>query len=111
MDELKQYRIRYTETAIRDITEKADYIAQQFRDPLLGLSWYQRLRAAIQNDLSFPPYKYQLYDAAPWREKGVRLFLTKNDVVLYSIDEEDFAVIIRGICTRGQDLTRHLDQE
>ena len=34
---------------------------------------------------------------------------TRNDVVLYSVDERAGVVYIRGVCTRGRDLSAHLD--
>lgn len=111
MDEIQRYKIIYTETAIRDIEEKADYIAVQFHDPELSETWYLRLRAEIQQDLSTFPRKYPSYHMEPWRTKGVRLFTTRNDVVLYSVDDWEHAVYIRGVCTRGRDLADHLDQE
>lgn len=57
MAELVRYEIYYTETAIVDIEEKAAYISQVFRDPALAMSWYTRVRDAIQEDLSFFPLK------------------------------------------------------
>lgn len=108
MDNTTPYQIFYTDTAVADIEEKADYIQSKFRDSQLAETWYLRLREEIQQDLSFLPCKYQLYDTEPWKERGVRLFLTRNDVVLYSVDEEKHLVYIRGICTRGRDMTAHL---
>ena len=37
METPRQYKIAYTETAIQDMEEKADYISCQFRDPTLAL--------------------------------------------------------------------------
>ena len=48
MAELVRYEIYYTETAIADIEEKAAYISQVFLDPALAMSWYTRVRDAIQ---------------------------------------------------------------
>lgn len=111
MDEIQRYRVIYTETAIRDIEEKADYIAAQFRAPELAETWYLRLRAEIQRNLSTFPRKYPVYHVEPWETKDVRLFTARNDVVLYSVDDQERAVYIRGVCTRGRDLAAHLDQE
>ena len=47
METLRHYEILYTETAIQDMEEKADYIAFHFQDSALALSWYFRLRDAI----------------------------------------------------------------
>lgn len=110
MEQIQQYEIAYTETSILDMEEKADYIALQLHDPVLAERWYLRLRKAIQEDLTSFPLKYPLYDVSPWNERGVRLFLTRNDVVLYHVDEERHVVYIRGVCTRGRDLASHLDE-
>ena len=112
METTRQYKIAYTETAILDMEEKADYIICQFRDPTLALTWYTRLRDAIQQNLKTMPLKYPLYNLEPWRSKGVRLFTFRNDVVLYSVDEAYTCVYIRAVCTKGRDLASHLtDQE
>ena len=49
MDELRKYKIIYTDAAIEDIENKADYIAFQLRDPDLAEKWYLRLRRYIQD--------------------------------------------------------------
>jgi toxin ParE1/3/4 len=110
VEEIKRYNIVYTETAIQDIEEKWDYIADQFRDMILADRWYERLRSAIWQDLTTFPMKYPLYDVEPWRERGVREFVTKTDVILYHVDQAHDIVYIRGVCTIGRDLSAHLDK-
>lgn len=110
METLRQYKISYTETAIQDLEEKADYISCQFRDPALALTWCTRLRDAIQRELKTMPEKYPLYSAEPWRSQGVRLFTFRNDVILYSVDEEHSFVYIRAVCTKGLDISAHLTE-
>lgn len=109
METLRHYEILYTETAIQDMEEKADYIAFHFQDSALALSWYFRLRDAIQEHLTTMPNKYPLYPAEPWTQKGIRQFLFRNDVVLYSVEEHHSHVYIQAVCTRGMDLSIHLD--
>lgn len=104
----RQYKVSYTEAAIQDLEEKADYISCQFRDPALALTWYTRLREAIQRDLRAMPSKYPLYSLESWHSKGIRLFTFRNDVVLYSVDEEHSCVYIRAVCTKGRDISAHL---
>ena len=58
----QRYKIFYTSTAERDITEKLMYIMQQYRDTALAERWYNRLRALIQENLTAFPAKYPLYD-------------------------------------------------
>ena len=109
MENLKRYSIVYAEGAVQDIWEKVDYIEHKFRDPDLAELWYLRLRGAIQDDLSTLPYKYAVYDREPWKTKGVHLMLFRNDVVLYSIDEQAHTVYIRAVCTKGRELASHLE--
>lgn len=111
MEQIRQYKVVYTEAAARDIEGKADYIAAQFRDPGLAEGWYSRLRADIQKQLTTLPLKYQIYDVKPWNERGIREYITRNDVVLYSVDEETQRVYIRAVCTRGRDLAAHLTEQ
>lgn len=110
MDEIQQYKIIYTETAVKDIEEKADYIAWALNESSLSETWYMRLRTEIQNLLSTMPYKYPSYNISPWKERGIRMFCTRNDVILYSVDEAQKLVYIRSVCTRGRDLDSHLSK-
>lgn len=110
MDEIRRYKILYAQTAVKDLEDKADYIAFQLHDPALAQRWYLRLRELIQDGLTTFPLKYPLYDVEPWKERGIRLFLTRNDVVLYSVDLEEQTVYIRGVCTKGRDLSAHLEE-
>lgn len=111
MDQIPQYKVIYTETAIRDIEEKAEYIAAQFRDPDLAEGWYAGLKASIQKQLTTFPYKFQPYNVEPWNERGIRQYITRNDVVLYSVDDETRQVYIRAVCTKGRDLAAHLAEQ
>lgn len=108
MDQILQYKVLYTEGAIRDIEEKSDYIAANFRAPELAERWYLNLRASIQKDLTTLPHKFQPYNVEPWCQRGIRQYITRNDVVLYSVDDGARVVYIRAVCTKGQDLAVHL---
>ena len=77
----QRYKIFYTSTAERDITEKLMYIMQQYRDTALAERWYNRLRALIQENLTAFPAKYPLYDVEPWSSAGIRQCVTRNDVI------------------------------
>ena len=111
MDELKQYKIAYTEAAEEDIFSKAEYIEKAYHDSDLAYKWYSRLRTQIQKDLSFLPYKYQPYTAGAWAEKGVREFILRNDIVLYSVDEQNATVLIHAVFTRGKNLAEDIFEE
>ncbi len=108
MEQIQRFKIAYTETAVRDLEEKYDYLAIQLRDRRTAETWYTRLRRTIREDLSTFPLKFPLYDREPWNRRGVRLMTTRNDVVLYSVDEDAGIVYIRSVCTCGRDLSAHL---
>lgn len=107
MEEIKRYEIVYTETAEQQILEKADYITWQFGAPDLAEVWYERLCTDIQKDLTTFPHKFQFYDASPWRERQIRLYLSRNDVVLYRVDETQGVVYIEAAFTKGKDLSEN----
>lgn len=111
MEQIPKYKVIYTESAIQDIEEKADYIAAQFRDPELAEHWYWSLRASIQEQLTTFPYKFQPYHVEPWGQRGIRQYITRNDVVLYGVDEKMKTVYIRAVCTKGRDLAAHLAEQ
>ena len=109
MGDIQQYEIFYTQAALEDIDEKADYIAFQLHDLDLAEKWYFQLRNTIQENLSSFPLKYPQYNVEHWKTRGIRLFVSRNDVVLYSADCTAHIVYIRGVCTKGQDLAAHLE--
>ena len=87
------------------------YIMQQYRNTVLAERWYNRLRALIQENLTAFPAKYPLYDVEPWSSAGIRQYVTRNDVILYSVDEIHSYVYIRSDCTRGRNLDLHLSEQ
>ena len=111
MEQIPRYKVVYAESAIRDIEEKLDYIATQFHDPELAERWYLNLRTSIQKQLTTLPHKFQPYNVEPWHQRGIRQYITRNDVVLYSVDDETRVVYIRAVCTKGQDLAVHLEAQ
>ena len=111
MDEIKRYSVQYSESAEKDILAKAEYIEKVYRDSRLAFTWYTRLRNQIAKDLSFLPYKYQPYPAGFWAEKGVREYVFRNDIVLYSIDEPGAAVIIHAVFTKGKNIAEDISDD
>lgn len=101
MADLLEYQVLFSAEAQTDMFQKAEYIENTFQDSGLAYTWYMRLRDQIVKELSFLPYKYQVYDVEPWNQKEVHLFLFRNDVVLYSIDEDEKTVTIRGVFSGG----------
>ena len=107
---MEQYKVVYTDAAANDIVEKFQYIVKVLRDRTTAERWYIRLKETIQQNLSFMPEKYQLYAEEPWRSEGVHLFVTRQDVVLHSVDKSAHTVYIWAVCTAGRDLTAHMEE-
>lgn len=110
MSNLTRYDIVYTQTAEDDILSKAEYIEKVFHNSRLAYIWYQRLRDRIQNELSFLPEKYQIYDLPPWKDMGIRELIFRNDIVLYSVDKNHLRVIIHAVFTAGQNLSDDISE-
>lgn len=108
VDEVKKYSILYTQSAEEDIVSKAEYIERVYCDRRLAYTWYTRLRLQIEKDLSFFPHKFQLYHAGDWPEKGIREYILRNDIVLYSVDERSMSVIIHAVFTRGKNIAEDI---
>lgn len=108
MGDIQHYQIIYTESAVTDIEEKADYISFQLQEPSIAEQWYLRLREEILANLATFPNKFPVYDVEPWKEKGIRFFTARNDVILYSVDVESNTVYVWAVCTKGRDLSAHL---
>lgn len=111
VDELKQYKIVYTEAAEEDIFSKAEYIEKAYHDSDLAFKWYTRMRSQIQKDLSFLPYKYQPYDVGVWAGQGIREYVLRNDIVLYSVDEQSASILIHASFTRGKNIAEDIWEE
>lgn len=101
----QSYTIQFAETAIKDMTDKADDFAHQFRDSSLALSWFQNLNHYISKQMAFFPYKRFSSEI----RSEIRFFTYKNDIVFYSVDEEQKSVIVRLVATKGQDLLQKLN--
>ncbi len=106
MEELKKYTVVLTDQAIGDLRNKGEYIQRAYLDRRLAREWYHRLRDELENELSYLPYKYPVYNKGRWSDRGVHIFTFRSDIVLYEIDEDAGVVRVLNIFTRGKDLTR-----
>lgn len=102
-----KYQIIYTQSALSDMEEKADYIALSLYEPELARMWYTQLRTDIEKNLSYFPQKYPFYSVKKWADKGIRQCSFHNNVILYSIEEASKIVYIKAVCTKGQNLSTY----
>ena len=110
MDEIKEYKIIYTDAATQDILEKTDYILYQLQDPINADHWYQGLKTSIQELATFP-HRFQPYRVEPWYSKGYREMVTNSDVVLYTVDDHAAEVTIHLVVTSGRDIPTQLSSQ
>ena len=103
---MDKYNIVYTNAAANDIAEKFQYITSVLHERTTAERWYARLKDA---DLSFMPEKYPLYSEEPWHSKGVRLFITRQNIVVYSTVKTAQTVYIGNVFTAGRDLSSHIE--
>ena len=101
---MRNYSIVYSREAIVDLINKTDYIAITYANTERALKWNRNLRKAIEAQLSQLPQKHQIYDRSPWKEKGVRMFIRNNDLVMYVIDEANRQVKVINIFTKGKNI-------
>ena len=97
---ISEYDILYTEEAVQDIEDKADYIYYHLKSPRISYSWYTRIKKEIQDNLSTFPNKYREFDL-----RGRRIFISRTDIVLYTVNEENKTVTIESVFTKGKDYT------
>ena len=100
-----QYQIIYTQSALLDIEEKADYIALSLYEPALAKTRYAQLQADIEKNLSHFPHKYPFHPSKKWTDKGIRQCSFHNNIILYSIDEASKIVYIRSVSTKGRNIS------
>ncbi len=106
MEELRRFKINYSIQARKDILAKMHYIQNSFMDQSLAGQWFDRIWNTIEDELSYLPYKYPVYNKGRWIDAGVHILTVRNDIVLYEIDEDAGVVRVLNIFTRGKDLTR-----
>ena len=64
--------------------------------------WYLNLRADIQTKSILPSLQVSGLSSGAWASRGIRMFSTSNDVILYSVDDTVKTVYIRGVCTKAE---------
>lgn len=108
MSQSKRYDIVVTKTALTQIEEKFDYIAKILFEPASANKWILRLIEFLRKNLSFFPKKYPLFYEKKYKEK-YRVVRFRNDIVIYSIDNDKNVVYIKMICTNGKNLSHLLE--
>ena len=110
MDKIQKYQIVVTAEFYQDLRRKSDFITANYHDRTLARTWSKRLLAEIQRDLSAFPEKYPLYQGRRQKDDEIRLLLYRNDVVMYSVSNQEKCVYLHGVCTKGMDIDGYLEK-
>lgn len=99
---MKEYKIVFTEQFREQVKEKFNYICDRLKSREIAEKWFNLLTNEIIDSLSTLPYKYPIFK----KEKDFIVYrlVTKNDVVLYEIDEDNLIVNVHTAVTKGMNL-------
>lgn len=105
---MDMFEVNFTETALQDMEEKADYIAYDLFAPQSAQRWYEQLRNSVMKYLSEFPEMYPPYPSKT--RQGIRYATFGTDVVLYSVDNAQRRVYVEMVCSNGQNIDARLEQ-
>jgi len=97
------FRVEFSETAIRELEETVEYIADVLDNPQSAERFYNKIQekalALGYNPFIFP----QCLDERLF-EKGYRYVIVGNYMIIYSVDEEKSLVYIRNVIYGRRDI-------
>lgn len=102
-----RYSVRISEQADGDLRGLFEYIAFRLRSPENAAGQLDRLEAAI-NSLADYPERHILYDAEPWRSRGLRMMPVDHYIVFYIPDAQTITVSVTRVLYGGRDVKRIL---
>ncbi len=100
--------ILYSAQAKEDLQRIYTYIACDLLEPETAAGQAEAIMEAIRG-LADMPMMYRLYEAEPWRTKGLRIFHVGSYAVLYLPETDGDTVHIVRIMYGGRDIGQHLE--
>ena len=92
-----KYIVSLTEKANKDIAEIFEYISNNLCEKEIAVNIIDLLEKNIRS-LDEMPGRYKLYEAEPWKSRGLHVMPVKKYLVFYLIDSEAKSVnVIRVI--------------
>ena len=92
---MKQYEVKITEPAQRQLQEIVRYIAGDLQEKRTALWMLDTLEKEILS-LSTLPNRVALTEEEPWHSQGIHKFPVKNYLIYFWVDEETKKVQIIG---------------
>ena len=102
---MRQYKIQITDTALSDMEEIYNYIAEQLQAPEAAMRQYNRIVDAIETLDTFPE-RVKLMETEEELVLGLRQLPVDNYSVFFHITEE--RAIIRNVLYSASDITKRL---
>jgi|LSQX01.2.fsa_nt_gb plasmid stabilization system protein ParE len=102
---MKNHTVKITDTALADMEDIYNYIAEQLQAPENAINQYNRIAKAIEK-LNSLPERIALMDSEPERSMGLRMLIVDNYSVFYIIEEN--AVIVTRVLYSASDIRERL---
>lgn len=104
------YVIELLPEAEFDLRYIYEYMSETLLDTDTAKHFYHRLKTAVTS-LSEMPARYSVYEAEPWKSKGIRKMPVGKFLIFYTIKEESCSVHILRILYGGRDLAECLSKD
>ena len=101
------WKVRYTESAQKDLNDIYDYIANNLLEPNIAMNQTERIMD-VADSLDNMPLRHRLCDYEPWRSKGWRSVPVDNYLIFYLPEEHENIVYIMRIMYGRRDIEAHL---
>lgn len=97
------YKVEYLPSALRDLTELANYIGVVLGEPQTADALAERIVTAAEK-LAELPYMYPVYETIRPLKNEYRRFVVGNYSVFYHIDEKNKCVTVSRVIYSGRDI-------
>lgn len=105
-----RYSLQISEQAEGDLRGLFEYIAFKLLSPENAIRQLDRLETAI-NSLAEYPERHAMYDAEPWRGRGLRMLPVDNYIVFYITDKQPATVSVVRVLYGGRDIEKALRED
>ncbi len=105
---MREYPVKITEKALRDMDGIYEYIAVNLQSPENAMGQYNRIADSVL-ELGFFPVKFRLVDFEPEHSQGLRRMLVDNYSVFYVFEEE--AVTVIRVLYSASDIEKRLKED
>lgn len=81
---MKNYAVRITDHALKDLRDIYDYISDTLVAPEAAMNQYNRIADAIESLCEYPE-RYRLFVSEPEHTQGIRLLPVNHYAVVYTV--------------------------